>query len=315
MKKIDWHCSKLGLRPGPITILSAFSNVGKTFFAADLAICFANGLKFLDTIEIEKPGKVLHLDFELGEQDAYLYYWRLLNGHNIKTFDNISYSYPKWNLITSGIETTLINSLKEYDLCIIDCFGAAVPGVDINKDEVRQYIDMLNRVSASTGCVILLVHHEPKNANSSNIKSIKGNGSIISAAGGSIHLHKKEGSEEITVSLGKKRLVKYFETKYTLDDCGFYSEKLKMMTGIKLNPIKGMEKKFETSNYIKVLEIINIVPGIGVAELRSKLPIGKDEVDNIVFQLLENNLITIEGKKPKKHTITEEGRNKLAYQS
>lgn len=311
MQDINWLCSTLGLRPGAPHILSAFSNVGKTFFAMNLALCVANNMKLFDTIKIENPGKVLHIDYEMGQDDVDIYYWRLQNGLNFKEgqLTNVDTVSPNMHLDDPDFEKYLEVILKEYKLCIIDCLTAAIPSVDINDDRTRQYIDLLTRVSLKTDCTILVIHHEPKNANSESIKSVKGSGSIISAAGGSIHCTKI--GDEIEVSLGKKRLTKYFSARYTLDDCGNYSERLKMFTGIKLNLVSNIEE--EVNSDIEILQLIQNNKAITTSEIKNKISLKDKKIIEILNDLERNKYITVEGQKPKKHFITHEGEVKLSW--
>ena len=257
IEKIDWLCSKLGIRSGPISILSAFSNTGKTFFAGTLAICVAKGQTMLGEIEMEQSGKVLHLDWDQDKETTDIYYWRLLNGLNLEGRDNIHYEKPSWSLVDANASELLQQKLIGYKLAIIDCLTSAVPGQSINSDKVRQYIDMLNDVSTKTKCAILLIHHEPKGADSKDaLQNIKGSGAIVSAAGGSIHLNKNENGS-IHVSLGKKRLTKDFSMDYNLKDSGGYSTRIKSATGIVLVPVaktKTINKTLpKTMSFIKDL--------------------------------------------------------------
>lgn len=315
LPEFNWSCSKLGLIPGPISILSAFSNTGKTFFAASLAIAFANGVKFLGSIDIERPGKVLHIDYDQSQKFSQIYYWRMLNGYGIKSFNNIHYSKPDWYLNSPEAKENLLDMLKGYSLCIIDCLGAAIPGEDINDDRVRRYIDMLNDISEKTDCAILLLHHEPKMANKDPLKSVKGNGSIISAAGGSLHLTRSDATKAITMTIGKKRFVQDFEVTYMLEDCGEMSKKLNMKSGLVLNPITS--ERVEEANVdlpTEMLEFIKTNPGCNGTALRNHFKGNRGQlVDQTANDLHEADLITITGIKPKVHKITEAGLTRLSY--
>lgn len=312
----NWVCSTLGLRPGPVHILNAFSNVGKTFLAANLAACVAHGQKLFGSIEIENPGPVLHIDWDQGEEDTTIYYWKILNGLGINTFDKIDFLFkPEWNLSTEFAKEELTTLLGSYRLCIIDCFGAAIPGEDINDERVRQFIDLLNTVSSQTKCTILLLHHEPKTAGKDKTKAVKGNGSIISGAGGSIHLARSETTGEITLALGKKRLVKDFSISYCLEDVGEYCHQLKNTIGLRLVPTTMGPKPAPSEDLpTQLLRVIKASPGIHSRELRQSVDgFSNAEIDKAVDDLASNQMIAIAGQKPKKHTITEAGEAHLAY--
>ena len=318
MPKFDWVCNTLGLVPGPISILSAFSNAGKSFFAANLAICVANSLKLFGFIDIENPGKVMHIDWDQGQKFSKIYYWRLLNGYGIKSFKNINYWRPEWHLDDPESKNNLIKQLSDCKLCIIDCLGSAIPTADINDDRVRSYVDMLNDVSDKTNCAIMLLHHEPKSASSDPLKAVKGNGSIISAAGGSIHLVREPDSQEVTVMLGKKRLVKDVSLKYRLDDCGEMSEKLQMQKGLILNLLKNdaeiKEEKDVNTLPVRILRLVKESPGINATAIRHQIKGTGTKVDKMVKELIASKLIRNEGDKPAKHFITEDGQSRLDYE-
>lgn len=314
---INWVCSSLGLRSGPVHILNAFSNVGKTFFAADLAVCVANNLKLFDTIEIDRPGKVLHIDWDQGEEDTRIYYWKILNGHNIKSFNNIDFAIkPNWNLVSDFAKEELISLINKenYSLCVIDCLGAGLPGQDLNDDRVRKYTDMLGDVSSITKCSILLLHHEPKNTgnNKSNTKNVKGSGSIIASAGGSIHLT-KETTGEITLKLGKRRLTKELELTYILEDVGDFVPKLKSKAGIKLSLLgsSSQEKVPSKTLSVTLLELIAASPEINLTNIRQNIGGENAKVDKALNELHESDFIKIEGTNKKKHSITELGKQHL----
>lgn len=315
---LNWVCATLGLRSGPVHILNAFSNVGKTFFAADLAVCVANNLKLFDMIEMDRVGKVLHIDWDQGEEDTKIYYWKILNGHGLKRFNNINYLIkPDWNLVSDFAKEELISLINQekYILCIIDCLGAGLPGQDLNDDRVRKYTDMLGDVSSTTGCAILLLHHEPKNTgnNKSKAKNVKGSGSIIASAGGSLHLTKNETTDEITLELGKRRLTKEFKMTYILEDVGEYSHKLKGRKGIKLSPIGSAASQNMPSENLstQLLKLIEANPEINLTAIRQNINGDNNKIDKALNELHESDFIKIEGTNRKKHTITESGKQHL----
>lgn len=304
-----WLCSTLGLCPGPISILSAFSNTGKTFWAAALAICVANGLNFLGDIVIDDPGKVIHIDWDQGQKFSKIYYWRLLQGFGLKSFQNINYIQPNWHLHDKEAYHNLIGMLTGHKLCIIDCLGSAIPEADINDDRVRSYIDMLNRVSEITQCSILMLHHEPKTTGSDPLKSVKGNGSIISAAGGSIHLSRDVDSDIVEWQLGKKRLVKSAKGQCMLVDCGEYSQRLKMTQGLLLKKIEE-EVKDPIFDLLLSLQFDTLNNG----ELKKFIKMKNDKKDELIKQCIENKYIDVAAgaKNSKTYSITNIGKEYIA---
>lgn len=300
----DWVVNKLGICPGPITILSGFSNVGKTFFAANLSICVANAFPIFRTIPVENPGKVLHIDWDQGQKFSRIYYWRMLNGYDLKSFNGIDYMKPEWHLHDKDVKDNMVKLLSGYKMCVIDCLGSAIPQADINDDRVRAYIDMLNEISEKSHCAIVLLHHEPKASNNGTdvLRKIKGNGSIISAAGCSIHLTAQK-NKTIKYELGKKRLIKDIEGFYILQDIGEMSEKLGIEKGIKLTVVEG---ETEVDPKEQLLEIIIANPGIESTPLKQKMSGRNEDKVALIALVISEGLVRTEGKKPCKHYIVNE---------
>jgi len=300
-----WICSRLGIRPGNTLLIHAFSNVGKSYFAAHLAACVANNLPLLDgKIPIERSGKVIHFDWELGEEDVRLYYWRIFNGLGLgkNTPQNIELIYPKSTLEHKNAKEMLINLCSDKILAIFDCLGAATPTSDLNDDRIRQYIDLLNDVGNKVNCAMILLHHEAKSSigKTGAIDKSKGNSSIISACGGSIRLYKEsEDSDDIILKVGKVRLGKNkFFTKYNLVDCGHENDKLKVSVGIKLvsNDKNEDSNEIILLNFLQNTELPNQSTMLNF--MRNRTKIGKDKINSLIKKLIsEDKIIIIKGQK------------------
>jgi hypothetical protein len=308
--EMNWLVRELGLSPGPVSMLVGFSNVGKGWFSAHLAYCVVHGKPVLGALDVQSTGKVLHLDWDQGEKYTKLWYWRTANGMNLKSFEGIDYYSPTWNLHDIGLDE-LVKLLKDYKLCIIDCFTAAIPGADLNEDKIRTYVDLLNKASALSGCVVLVLHHEPKSAASGNLKKPKGSGSIISAAGGSIHLTAEEGSPVISIELGKRRLVAPYQSFFTIEDCGEMSPKLLARKGIQLVPCVDSDTHREQQMVAGILGAIQASPGIIVEAIKQRVIGGNSAITKCLKELIIQQLVRVEGEKPIKHFLTEAGEMRI----
>jgi predicted transcriptional regulator len=309
---MKWICKDLGICPGPITILSSYINSGKTLFADDLAISVANGIPLFGEIPIQESGKVVHIDFEAGELLSKIYYWRLLNGHGLKSFNNINYIKPEWKLDQQEAKDNLLNILKGAKLCIIDCLSAGIPNTNQNEESARAPIDMLNDVSEKTGCAIVLLHHEPKQTDKNDpLRSVKGSGAIIAACSNSLHIKRDFGSSIATISRGKTRFGRPFSVSYEKEDVGPYSEKIADTIGVRFKKVNSEEEIVNSNLDRKLLQMINDNPEIITQKLKDAFNVATSEIVNLINYLEREQLIKIEGQKPKKHSITDLGKEWL----
>jgi AAA domain len=310
---VNWVCRALGICPGPITILCAFVNTGKTLLAADLAVCVANGIPLFGEIEIQAPGKVLHLDFESGNTLSKVYYQRILNGHGITNFHNISFFSPNWRLDQEVARAELTKVLAGHKLCIIDCLAAGTPNTKQNEESARGPIDMLNQVSEETGCAIVLLHHEPKVTGDDPLRSVKGSGGIIAAAGNSLHLKRDYGASECSLARGKKRLGKDYKVTYRKEDVGEYVPQIDDAMGCKF--VVCQEAVDNPHTMIQqLLNLMQNAPGINKRALLHQSAGSTETKEQALLDMGKQNLYKTEAKgNSKQHFITDEGASWLAY--
>ena len=161
---------RLAIGPGRPACVVGYAGAGKTLLAADFALAVAApegaGVTFWGGLVPDRRGKVLLLDFEVGE---YLTKQRLTRlaagrwGSLAQWAGRLSFScFPRWSLVSPGAEERLKATLQGHVLCVIDSLAAITPGVDENGKEMADHMALLTRVSESTGCAILVLHHEGK---------------------------------------------------------------------------------------------------------------------------------------------------------
>ena len=161
---------RLHLAPGRPSCLVGYAGAGKTLLAADLAQAVSapegSGATFWGGLTVDRHGKVLMLDFEVGEYLTRQRLLRLATGRwgNLKDWTGrLSFScFPRWSLVAPSAEERLKATLQGHVLCVIDSLAAITPGVDENGKEMADHMALLTRVSESTGCAILVLHHEGK---------------------------------------------------------------------------------------------------------------------------------------------------------
>jgi predicted transcriptional regulator len=313
-EKTNWLCSELGIAPGAVQLLCSYANTGKSIFAACFAACVSNNLMFLNKFKINDPGPCLWLDFEQGESTTRKLYRKVCEGLDLNSYGLFNYLDPEWKLDNKNIKEEL-KILKDHKLCIIDPFLSAVYD-DVNDDKIRKYIDLLSEMSEIYNCSILLLHHEGKTKLSNNLYAAKGSSSIISAVGGSWHLHKDDPSSTIVhFQMGKIRDVdKYISFDYEQVKCGEFVESWERLSKIKLTLLdKEPDKTNDENIKINLLKIINENEGIGKTDLGKKCNLDNKKLYSITNILEKLLLIKTKGKNPKKHYITEEGKNQISW--
>lgn len=161
----------------------------KTVAAQSAAVAIATGQSVWGSFAA-RQGRVLHLDYEQGERLTRERYQRiaaamLVTPHDIG--DRLALvSMPTVYLDQLTAEPRLMDLLRGFDVAFIDSLRAACPNLEENDSGARVVLDMLNRVSNATGCVVIVIHHArkpSKEAPGGSRASIRGSGAIFDACG------------------------------------------------------------------------------------------------------------------------------------
>lgn len=161
--------------------ISGMPKAGKTFFAMEMARCVASGLKFgnLKT----KPGPVLYLAYEgLAAVAKRARAWKAVGNpmpdnlyvlgtrHGMPYLTNESKEWTDWLL-------PYFKAVKPR-MIVIDTLSAAAPTLDMNNEvDVKRLMSSLRNVAEKTGCAMVHIHHPPKSAAVTGLKS-RGSGAI-----------------------------------------------------------------------------------------------------------------------------------------
>lgn len=204
LRPIPWLCKALGLAPGRPVIISGYGGIGKTFAVQAFALAVASGHRRLwdcYEMQLDAPGRVLHLD---GEQGQWITDWRYQRlawsmgvdlaalGDRLQTAH-----YPGLHLTAPDALERLVTLCQGVTVCILDSLRAFTPGVDENDSAIGQYLYMLAEVSERTGCTFVIVAHEGKTSGENprtGIERLRGS-SAIAAAAGSVVSFVKSGDE------------------------------------------------------------------------------------------------------------------------
>lgn len=206
----NYICQELDICPGAPTMVAGYGYSGKTTASMSLALEVALhdrvvraeqarsgplGVIFAPPkawghASILRGGRVLHLDYEMGNRLVREKYQRLLRGHpSGATVDDLrglleAVILPTVYLDQPETEAVLAKMCEGVVLCLIDSLRACAPSVEENSSDVRRVLDMLTRISEATGCVFLVVHHSRK-TNEANGKSaaqsLRGSSAIYDA--------------------------------------------------------------------------------------------------------------------------------------
>lgn len=186
-----WTCRDLQLGPGRVNLLVGEAGSGKTWFAQDLAIAVASGMRVCGQFIVDK-GIARHIDFEQGEEDTELRYAKLLRGRGIAQEllgDRLQFTaFAPVRLIDASHNEEALQAwtaaAEGATVLIVDSLLAACPGIDENESKSRAYLDTLTSVSHATGCCIIVLHHAGKQTEKSNRRHMaRGTSGFRDAAG------------------------------------------------------------------------------------------------------------------------------------
>ena len=207
---VKWNIKDLGIAPGAVTIFGGAGYTGKTMALQAASVAMACGLKVWGHFEAEKSVCV-HIDYEQGSRLLVDRYQRICNNMeiNIRDIANKSLkavSLPKFKLDDPTSMDLLKRALDGANVCVIDSFKAAFPGVIENDSGARKYLDSLQSVSEQTGCTMIVIAHARKASEDSNVKtSLRGSAAIFDA-GQTVYMLESESGKPSKVHCTKDRL-------------------------------------------------------------------------------------------------------------
>ena len=183
-----WLSREMQLGPGRPIIVAGYGSSGKTLSTQSLALSVASGLPIWGRYPCTQ-GAVIHLDYEQGTYATHRRYQRLARGMGVRLAELGAAlrvkSFPERALTTPGMVDALSILCEGAVLLIVDSLRAATPGVDENDSKIRDFIQVLAKVTERTGCAALLIHHARKPAEGDgDIRTIlRGSSAIFDAAG------------------------------------------------------------------------------------------------------------------------------------
>jgi putative DNA primase/helicase len=199
---IPWVCEPLRLAPGFPTMIAGYGFAGKTVACQQILLALAAGGLVLESFP-SAPARVVHIDWDQGPRTTIERYQRICfaAGWNLSELvcsGRLSVSsLPESYLTDKKTINLLCTILEGVSVCLIDSMTSALPGVDENSRDVAEYLYALGRVSAKTGCAILVLHHYRKSSPSVKDEDpaqlIRGNGAIYNALSTAYGISGKKG--------------------------------------------------------------------------------------------------------------------------
>lgn len=308
---MPWVVEGLAIAPGAPTLIAGYGYSAKTLAAQALLLAVAAGRRIWGEFAC-KRGRCIHIDHEQGERLCRERYQRLALAYGIP-FDELDgmlalCSMPSLYLTHKAAEDALITACTGASICLIDSFRASVPGVDENDSKVREFLDILTRVSERTGCVFLVIHHAGKTKGDEHggerdeRQAPRGSSGIFDACQTVIKFDGKKG-EPTRVSMHKERArggaVEDFylavEDVAITDESGKVWERAGVAVNYQceeqVHPPQKPTARFEDLKR-ELLAIIQGSPGCSLRFLRGSVRAKASLVDEAIDQMSSAGIIT-----------------------
>lgn len=162
---IPWVWSaRLLVAPGRPTIVAAYGGGAKTWLVLAMGLSVATGAPFVGN-RPARIGRVIHLSYEASARSTRRRLRRLVRGLVVTDLSRYAYATQEdlmvW-LTTEGVEDQLLSLCEGVTLLTIDSLAVGAIGLDENSPAMAAPMIMLGRVSAATGCAIVVIAHDRK---------------------------------------------------------------------------------------------------------------------------------------------------------
>jgi len=183
--EIDWLVDEV-IQRGANGFICSLPKVGKSWLAADLALSLALGLPWVG-FDVRRPIKVALIT---REDNPALTRWRLdrlLTGKNrLKTelaerlYVNSREQSPEFRLDKAELFAPMIAELKivQPEFVLLDVFNILHSADENDNTEMRQILELLNRLQREVGCAIGAIHHFNKSIEGSLTQRLRGSSAI-----------------------------------------------------------------------------------------------------------------------------------------
>lgn len=172
------------LRRGHKMLVSGPSKAGKSFLLMELAVCIAEGKKWLG-FQCKK-GRVLYVNLEIDPSSAINRFFKIYEAHHIPV------RHPNdivvWNLRGHAVPMDqlvpkLIRRVRDqhFDAIIIDPIYKVITGDENNASEMGAFCNQFDKICTETGCSTIYCHHHSKGAQGAKKAMDRASGSGVFA--------------------------------------------------------------------------------------------------------------------------------------
>jgi hypothetical protein len=264
-------------------IISGQAGSAKTWLAMALGLSVAAGRGMAwGGIDVQLSGAIRHLDYENIDEVSARRYQRLAHGLGINLAalgDRIGRAaLPRVHLTDDGAEEALAQACVGVELVIIDSLRAACPRVDENSSTIRDYLDLLTRVTQRTGTIFVVIHHEgkaPTEGRRSAQDRARGSTAIVDAIDCQLSVT-KEGGDVYKIEQGKESWGSADPLIVKLVDIGPVDDATSMHAGL------CIELADESASIRLDTKLTNAMAQIVLALRRSDRPLGATELRETV---------------------------------
>lgn len=154
---VPWLAEPLLVR-GCTTLLAGREGQGKSLLALALASAIGHGSD-LAGMSVARPGRVLVIDAENGEREA----WRRIHGLSVKAGTLTYYEAEGFSLRDDLSELEKVLMEHKPDLLVLDSMRSLWPAGDENDSgAVEEALGRLRNLVRRVGCACLMLHHAGK---------------------------------------------------------------------------------------------------------------------------------------------------------
>ena len=319
-----------GLLPIPsLSIVYGGPGSLKSMLLADLAVCVAAGLTWLESLPngdtipgvtfSTQQSPVLWLDFDNGRKRTHHRMRALGWGHGAPAGAPLRYlSMPSPWLDAS--DTAFMARLEQYvktggyRMIVIDNLGLVNGGADENSGEMARVMSNLRRLSEETLCAVIVVHHQRKSGTGSDPgarkgDSLRGHSTIEASLDFALLIERKGREDAVTITPTKVRDFQkldnfgalwtyehFTEDDHTLKTGRFWSKAV--ATGdeaVNMAIMQTIKNEMRGRGWMGTPEIVNLVRDTMAAKPGGKAP-GLNKVRGLVRQMADDGILISQGK-------------------
>lgn len=172
------------LRKGAKMICTGDSKSGKTCLLTNLAICIAEGWKWLDHQCMQ--GKVLYINMEIMQSDFEVRYRSVYKANEKPATDQGKENFEYWNLrgkaeTLEKLAPKIIRRCrnKNYLAIIVDPIYKVQSGDENSAEAIGKFCALFDKIAEETGASMIYVHHHAKGAAGGKKAIDRGSGSGV----------------------------------------------------------------------------------------------------------------------------------------